>query len=137
MMASLDTSLLVDILRRRSRFHQRALEKLDHLQARGEILATTRFTVAELYVGIELSDNAERDQTAVDTLLADIEILDFRGYSPQLFAHIRAAHRRAGRMVGDMDTLIAATSLAAGHALLVTRNPSDFSGIPDLVVESY
>lgn len=136
-MASLDTSILVDVLRRRSRFHQRALEKLDELAARGEILATTRFTVAELYVGIELSENAQRDQADVDTLLADLEILDFRGFSPRLFAHIRAEHRRQGRIAGDMDTLIAATSLAAGHALLVARNPSDFSGIPDLAVESY
>ena len=31
------------------------LEKLDELEARGEILATTCFTVAELYVGVELS----------------------------------------------------------------------------------
>ena len=136
-MASLDTSILVDILRRRSRFHQRALEKLDDLEARGEILATTRFTVAELYVGIELSDNAERDQADVETLLADLEILDFRGLSPRLFAQIRAEHRRQGRIVGDIDTLIAATSLAGGHVLLVTRNLSDFSGIPDLRVESY
>ena len=65
MMASLDTSILVDVLRRRSRFHQHALEKLDELKARGEILATTRFTVAELYVGIELSDNPERDQSVM------------------------------------------------------------------------
>ena len=137
MMASLDTSILVDVLRRRSPFRRRALEKLDELAARGEILATTRFTVAELYVGIELSDNAQRDQTEVDTLLADLEILDFRGHAPRVFAQIRAAHRRAGRIAGDLDTLIAATSLAGGHALLVTRNPSDFSGIPGLAVESY
>ena len=136
-MASLDTSILVDVLRRRSRFHQRALDKLDDLAARGEILATTQFTVAELYVGIELSDNAESDQANLDALLADLEILDFAGLSPRLFAQIRAAHRRQGRIAGDIDTLIAATSLAAGHVLLVTRNPSDFSGIPDLAVESY
>jgi len=59
------------------------------------------------------------------------------GYAPRVFAQIRAAHRRAGRIAGDLDTLIAATSLAAGHALLVTRNSSDFSGIPGLAVESY
>jgi predicted nucleic acid-binding protein len=136
-MASLDTSLLIDVLRRRSRFHQRALAKLDELQARREALATTRFTVAELYVGIELSDHAERDQLGVDSLLGELEILDFRDHSPKLFAQIRAHQRRQGRIAADMDTLIAATSLASGHALLVTRNPSDFSGIPDLIVEGY
>ena len=136
-MASLDTSLLVDVLRRQSRFHQRALAKLDELQARGETLATTRFTVAELYVGIELSDNSQRDQADVDAMLADLEILEFGGPAPRLFARIRAEHRRQGRVAGDMDTLIAATSLAAGHAVLVTRNPSHFSTIPGLAVESY
>jgi predicted nucleic acid-binding protein len=136
-MATLDTSILVDILRRRSRFHQRAVAKLDELATRGETLATTRFTVAELYVGIELSDHAERDQADVESLLAELEILEFLGFSPRLFAQIRAAHRRAGRLAGDMDTLIAATSLAAGHNLLVTRNPSHFAGIPDMAVESY
>ena len=72
-MASLDTTILVDVLRRRSRFHHRALEKLDELEARGEILATTRFAVAELYVGVELSDNRQRDQEDVDTLLGNLE----------------------------------------------------------------
>lgn len=136
-MASLDTSILVDVLRRQSRYHQRALAKLDELAARGETLATTCFTVAELYVGIELSDRAEKDLADVEALLAGLEIIEFRGCSPRLFAQIRAAHRRAGRVAGDMDTLIAATSLAGAHCLLVTRNPSDFSGIPELVVESY
>jgi tRNA(fMet)-specific endonuclease VapC len=136
-MATLDTSFLVDLLRRRSRFHQRALDKLDDLHARGESLATTRFTVAELFVGIELSNDPPRDQADVETLLADLDILDFDGLSARVFARLRAEHRRLGRIVGDMDTLIAATSLAGGHALLVTRNPSDFAGIADLAVESY
>ena len=78
-MASLDTTILVDLLRRRSVFHARALAKMDQLAARAEPLATTRFTVAELQVGIELSDNPERDQADVDALLADFEILDFQG----------------------------------------------------------
>ena len=136
-MASLDTSILVDVLRRRSRYHQRALEKLDELEARGEILATTRFAVAELYVGIELSDNPQRDQADVDVLVDDLEILDFCGLSARLFAQIRAEHRRQGRTAGDIDTLIAATSLAADHALVVTRNPTHFANIPLLAVESY
>jgi tRNA(fMet)-specific endonuclease VapC len=136
-MATLDTSILVDVLRRRSRFHQQAMHKLDDLHVRGERLATTRFTVAELYVGLELSDNPSRDQAAVETLLGDLEILEFREVAARVFARIRAEHRRAGRVAGDMDTLIAATSLAGGDALLVTRNPFDFAGIADLVVESY
>jgi predicted nucleic acid-binding protein len=136
-MASLDTCLLIDVLRRRSRFHEQALAKLDNLAARGERFATTRFSAAELYVGLELSNHAERDRLDVDMLLAELEILDFGDSSARLFAQIHAASRRQGRAVGEMDTLIAATSLAGGHALLITRNPSDFAGIPNLIVEAY
>ncbi|HLA84270.1 MAG TPA: type II toxin-antitoxin system VapC family toxin [Thermoguttaceae bacterium] len=138
-MATLDTSILVDILRRRSGFHDRALAKLGELRARGEVLATTCFTVAELYVGIELSNNPERDQADVEMLLSSLEILGFLGDSPRLFARIRAEQRRTGRLAGDgdVDTLIAATSLAMGHSVLITRNPSDFDHVPDLTVESY
>ncbi len=40
------------------------------------------------------------------------------------------------RPAGDMDVLIAATSMAAGHSL-VTRNPAHFDAIPEIVVEGY
>lgn len=136
-MASLDTCVLIDLLRRRSRFHRPALAKLDKLLARGESLATTRFTVAELYVGIERSDCRERDQASVDSLLAELEILEFLGDAPRLFARIRAEHQRAGCITGDMDALIAATNLAAGHTLMITRNPAHFANIPGLTVENY
>ena len=91
MMASLDTSILVDVLRRRSRFHRQALEKLTELAARGEVLATTRFTVAELYVGIELSDDAERDRTNVDALLAELEIIEFREITSRLLRRLKGS----------------------------------------------
>ncbi len=136
-MASLDTTILVDLLRRRSVFHARALAKMDQLAARAEPLATTRFTVAELQVGIELSDNPERDQADVDSLLADFEILDFQGAAARFYAQIRAEQRRQGRAVGDLDTLIAATALASGEHTLVTRNAAHFADIAGLTVEDY
>lgn len=136
-MASLDTTVLVDVLRRRSRFHQRAREKIDELMLRGEVLATTRFTLAELWVGIELSDNPQKDQADMEAVLANLGTLEFGNLSARLFGQFRAEQRRLGRITGDIDTLIAATSLAAGHRLLVTRNPDHFAGIPGLAVESY
>jgi predicted nucleic acid-binding protein len=53
------------------------------------------------------------------------------------FARITAEKRRKGASIGDMDALIAATTLAAGQGLLVTRNPSHFANVPGLEVEDY
>jgi tRNA(fMet)-specific endonuclease VapC len=136
-MATLDTTILVDLLRPRSKSHRSALAKLADLASRGDSLLTTRFNVAELEVGIELSDDPPRDRHDVDVLLAEIGILEFDALAARTVAKITAEKRRKGSSIGDMDALIAATSLAAGHALLVTRNLSHFANIPGLEVEDY
>ena len=136
-MATLDTTILVDLLRRTSKRHRSALAKLAELGSRGESLVTTRFNVAELEVGIALSDDPSRDRQDVETLLAELGILEFEALSARAFARITAEKRRTGTSIGDMDALIAATSLTAGHPLLVTRNPAHFADIPGLEVEGY
>ena len=60
-MACLDTTVLVDLLRSNRRRKHRALGKIEVLVNRGETIVTTRVNLAELYVGIELSDDPERD----------------------------------------------------------------------------
>ena len=53
-MACLDTSFLLDVAGRGGRqLKARAREKLASLVEGGEALATTRFNVAELWVGVE------------------------------------------------------------------------------------
>jgi len=137
-MACLDTTVLVDLLRSNPDWKHRALDKIVKLSARGETIVTTRFNLAELYLGVELSNDAKRNYREVKNIFNYIDlILEFTDSSAQSFGRIAAHLRRIGRPVGDFDMLIAATSLAAGHTLLVTRNPSHFSGIPDLTVESY
>jgi tRNA(fMet)-specific endonuclease VapC len=136
-MATLDTTILVDLLRRRSKHRRSAVAKLADLASRGESLSTTRFNVAELEVGIELSDDPPRDRHDVDLLLGKIEILEFEPLAARTFAKITVQKRRTGTPIGDMDALIAATGLTAGQTLLVTRNPSHFVDIPGLQVEDY
>jgi tRNA(fMet)-specific endonuclease VapC len=136
-MATLDTTILVDLLRPRCKRHRSALAKLADLASRGDSLVTTRFNVAELEVGMELSDDPSRDRHGVEVLLAGMGILEFEALAARAFAQITAEKRRTGTSIGDRDALIAATSLTAGHAVLVTRNPSHFANIPGLEVEDY
>jgi len=137
-MACLDTTVLVDLIRSNLQLKHRALDKIRQLSAGGQTIVTTRFNLAELYLGVELSDNPQRNYRQVNEIFDYLDlILEFNDYSAKSFGSIAAHLRRIGRPAGDLDMLIAATSLAAGHALLVTRNPSDFSGVPDLGVEGY
>jgi hypothetical protein len=56
-MACLDTSFLIDLAGGGGKLRcARAATKLRHLAARGESLTTTRFNVAELYVGVYRTD---------------------------------------------------------------------------------
>jgi tRNA(fMet)-specific endonuclease VapC len=137
-MACLDTTVLVDLLRSNRDRKRRALKKLEELSSRGESLVTTRLNVAELYVGVELSDDPGRDYRQIHEILGDLDgILEFDDLAARSFGQIAAFLRRAGRPTGDLDILIAATSLAAGNSLLITHNSTHFSFIPGILVESY
>jgi predicted nucleic acid-binding protein len=136
MMACLDTTFLIDLGRSRGELHRRASRRLEELAVSGEILVTTQFNVAELYVGVQLASDAERELKSVEQLLRDLEILDFDDRAAWLFAESTAHLRRLGRPAGDMDVLIAATAMANGHGL-VTRNPAHFADIPLLQVDAY
>ena len=136
-MACLDTTLLIDLLRSNPERKRRALAKIEVLARCGERIVTTRVNLAELYVGIELFDDPEREYQRVRGILDYINaILEFDDLAAQSFGQITAHLRRIGRPAGDMDVLIAATALANGHCL-VTRNPTHFANIPLLAVESY
>lgn len=135
-MACLDTTILVDLNRTRSEFAARAARKIVDLNNRGEKLVTTRFNVAELYLGVQLAQDRQRETQHVRKLLAAMEILDFDDRAAWLFGEITAEQQRLGRPIGDLDSLIAATALAAGHRL-ITRNTAHFADIRGLSVEDY
>ena len=135
-MACLDTTVLVDLARPGGKRKRDALEKVRELVNRGEGLVTTRFNLAELYVGVERSDDPQREERAIQAVAGDFGILDFDDRAARLFGQITAHLQRIGKPAGDMDVLIAATSMAAGHCL-VTRNPAHFKSIPELAVQTY
>ncbi len=136
-MACLDTTILIDLLRSNAERKRRALAKIEELANRSELIVTTRLNLAELYVGIELSDNPRRDAQRLWDVLQHIDgFIEFDDSAAKAFGQITAHLRRSGLPAGDMDVLIASTALAKGHSL-VTGNASHFANIPRLAVESY
>lgn len=135
-MACLDTTILIDMAGRSVRLRKRALDKVNELIHRDETLVTTRFNVAELYVGVAASVHPKTEEPAVRALVADLVILEFDDKAAWMFGQITAYLHKLGRPAGDMDVLIAATAMAAGHNL-ITRDISHFVNIPQLTVEQY
>jgi len=135
-MACLDTTILIDLARKKSQRRQAAFRKIEELTKAGQGLATTRFNVAELYVGISRSSHPQQDEKAIHQLLSVLEILEFDDAATHVFAFITAFLQRIGKPAGDMDVLIAATAMVHGHAL-ITRNAKHFKHIPHLQVEEY
>jgi tRNA(fMet)-specific endonuclease VapC len=136
-MACLDTSLLLDVYGKNGRrVAARAGALLAALESREEPVVTTRLTVAELYVGLERSNDREAEVRRIESILDEFEVLEFDDAAARHFGRITAQLQRTGRPAGDMDVLIAATCLANGQTL-ATGNPKHFADIPGLVVESY
>lgn len=63
-------------------------------------------------------------------------VLPFNGAAAVAYADIFAARQRAGRSVGTIDLMIAATARAHGAAV-VTRNVTDFQGYGVDVVDPW
>lgn len=135
-MACLNTTMLIDLVGRSARLRNRAFTKLKELVRWDETLVTTRFNVAELYVGVARSDNPRAEEKAVQTLIADFGILEFDDKAAWVFGWLTAHLLDIGQPAGDMDVLIAATAIAAGHTV-ISRDVRHFADIPELAVESY
>lgn len=136
-MACLDTSVLIDLGRRRNPLAARAQTCLRNLLARGETPSTTCFNLAELQVGAYRSPDPDLALRQIAGLVAGMSMLPFDETAGRIFAGLTARLQVLGRPAGDMDVLIAATALAAGQFVLVTRNPEHFASLPGLRVESY
>ena len=133
----LDTNVVLDLMGRNGRRNLLAAQmKLGQPADAGPTQAITRFTRAELFVGVHLAKDAAKSRQAMESVLAGRPVLEFTEDAALAYGRITAHLRRIGRPTGQIDALIAAVTLANGQTL-VTRNPKHFADVPGLAVESY
>lgn len=136
-MACLDTSTLIDLsYQRRTGRPLLASRAVAQLSKAGERLMTTRFNLAEVYVGFERANDPARDRARMAPVLLRLAVLEFDDRAARLFGQLSAHLMRMGQPIGDMDVLVASTALVAGESL-VTGNPQHFGRIPGLRVIGY
>jgi tRNA(fMet)-specific endonuclease VapC len=123
----LDTSVLIDA--------ERTGRALDRLIADEDDVAIAAVTAAELLVGVELADDANREKRSafVRSVLGTVPVEDYDIQVARAHAALLAHVRRSGKPRGAHDLLIAATAVARDRTV-VSADASAFSELPGLVV---
>jgi tRNA(fMet)-specific endonuclease VapC len=99
-------------------------------------VAVSVVTALELREGADLSAHAADYHRRIDVFLAGIRPLPLPVEAAAVGGRLRAALRRAGRPIGDLDALIAAHALALG-VVLVSNNLRELARIDGLRLENW
>ena len=87
--------------------------------------------IYELQVGIAKSNNPQKREQQLSTLLDQVNIVEFGEKEAKASAHIRAELEKKGTPIGPMDILIAGCAKAHGLTL-VTHNTKEFMRVERL-----
>ena len=118
----LDTTILISA--------ERSARDLGRLIADEDDVAIAAITAAELWVGVELAEDAHRSartayvRSVLDTVPVEDYDLDVARFHAELLAHTG----RVGRPRGAHDLIIAATAVASDRTVV----SADAAGIADL-----
>lgn len=101
-----------------------------------EQVGTTAVTAAELRFGALNSGRPEKNLARVETFLAPLVQIPFDERAAIQYGNLKRHLVSKGQIIGLMDLLISACTLAAG-GILVTNNVREFSRIPTLNLENW
>lgn len=132
-MICLDSSLIVDFLRNKNE----AVDIITNL--RNEDVVTTIINVYELESGIWVMKNANYVMRLnnLNTFLSGMGILQLNANSISRSAEIFGELSKGGKIIEDLDILIAGICLANNCNAIITKNIKHFSRIKGLKVETY
>ena len=127
----LDTNICSYLMRRKPP------SVVERLRALGPArVAVSVVTALELREGSELSPHRAEYHRRIDVFLSGIRPLPLPTEAAAHGGRLRAALRRAGRPIGDLDSLIVAHALAL-RLTLVSNNLREFSRIEGLLLENW
>ncbi len=102
-----------------------------------DYIITTIINYTELLFGAYNSaKKKEENLYNIKSFLDDIEIIYFNNYSAEIFARLKADLKQKGKIIADMDLMIASICIA-NHLTLVTNNTKHFQRITELTLENW
>ncbi len=124
-----DTNWVIDYMRGVSR----VMKRLDELFPEG--LGISIISLAELYQGVFYSRTPETDERELRRFLDNVRVLSVDDAICRIFAIERGRLKAEGNVIGNFDTLIAATAIHHNLTLL-TNNRRHFERIRGLSIIS-
>ncbi len=128
----LDTNIISYFIRD---YQSALVERVAQAMA-SETAAISVITQAELRFGQAGMVAADKRRMAIDLVLTQVSVLPWTSAAADLFGVLKWQHKRQGKPIGDMDTLIAAHALAE-KLILVTHNTRHFENVPHLKLEDW
>lgn len=129
-MYALDTNSVSYFLKGRGRVADRLLA------VPPQSIGLPSIVVYELDYGASRPDAPRGLRERLDVLVGSVRVLPFREAEARAAARIRLKLQKAGKPIGPMDLLIAATALEQG-AVLVTHNVKEFRRVSGLRLEDW
>jgi tRNA(fMet)-specific endonuclease VapC len=126
----LDTNIISDLIRNPQGMAAKRIAKVGE-----DMVCTSIVVAAELRYGCAKS-GSKKLLSAVDDLLAEIDVLPFDAPADVEYGEIRVGLEAVGRPIGGNDLLIAAHALAT-EAIIVTANADEFERVRGLKVENW
>jgi tRNA(fMet)-specific endonuclease VapC len=126
----LDTNSVVFFFKGEGRVAERLFEQ------KPADVALPAIVLYELEVGVLRSNAPARRRAQLETLAGAAAVLPFGRPEALMAARVRSTLEESGEAIGPLDTLIAATALAA-RATLVTHNTREFRRVPGLRIEDW
>jgi len=99
-------------------------------------IAVTIITYAELLFGAYNSLKIKENLSKIKSFLQTMAIADFDKASAEVFASLKAELRKEGKIISDMDLIIASICIA-NNFILVTNNSKHFKRIKGLKTENW
>ena len=99
-------------------------------------IVLSSITLSELKFGAYNSSNIQRNLKAISKFTAPLEVLPFSESATDIYGNIRASLKKTGKLIGPMDTLIAAHAISAS-CVLVTNNVKEFKKVKGMKLENW
>jgi tRNA(fMet)-specific endonuclease VapC len=131
MLFLLDTNICIYLIKRKP---PEVIERLSSLNL-AEV-GISAITLAELTYGVAKSSQPGKNQNALNSFLAPLEVAPFDDLAASMYGEIRAMLAKKGQLIGSMDLLIAAHAKSL-KVTLVTNNLREFSRVPGLNLENW
>lgn len=106
------------------------------LKYKEEEMSLSVISYGELVFGAKKSGSVEKNLKTVEYIKSIFSLVNVTPDVMDVFGELKAKIQKTGRIIDDMDLLIASTAIAE-NMILVTHNTKHFEKIPNLRIQDW